>query len=119
MITKGKYIMKNIVLSAVVAASTLIATQSIAATNSDNLIVCTAMSELASKIMTHRQSGTPMSVLLTAINNNPQDPKVEKLAQAMVIDAYEIPSYNTARSQNRAVLEFENTIMLQCIQTLK
>jgi hypothetical protein len=119
MITKGKYIMKNIVLSAVVAVSSLVATQSIAATNSDNLSVCTAMSELASKIMTHRQSGTPMSVLLTAINNNPQDPKVEKLAQAMVIDAYEIPSYNTARSQNRAVLEFENTIMLQCIQTLK
>lgn len=70
---------------------------------------CEDLYELAFKVMTLRQSGMPVSELITIAKGN-------RLASAIVIAAYEEPEYRTKDYQLRASREFATSVYVECFK---
>ena len=73
--------------------------------------VCDDLYELAFKVMNLRQTGTPASELLALTGGN-------KIANAIVIAAYEEMQYNTREYQIRANKEFANRVFIECFKSI-
>ena len=69
---------------------------------------CTIIGDLAEKVMSMRQKETPMSSMMAAV------PEGSEAFRAIIIDAYEQPSFSTPDNQQGAIAEFRNEWELQC-----
>jgi hypothetical protein len=72
---------------------------------------CEDMQELAYKVMNLRQTGVPASQLIALADGN-------KIANAIVIAAYEELQYNTREYQIRANKEFANRVYIECFKSI-
>ncbi len=73
--------------------------------------VCDDLYELAFKVMNLRQNGTPVSDLIALTGGN-------RIANAIVIAAYEETQYSTREYQNRASKEFANRVFIECFKSI-
>lgn len=73
--------------------------------------VCDDLYELAFKVMNLRQNGTPVSELIALTGGN-------KIANAIVIAAYEETQYSTREYQIRANKEFANRVFIECFKSI-
>jgi hypothetical protein len=104
--------MRNILLSALIAA-TLYSPAS--AAKMSNTELCSMISELAKTVMTKRQEGVLMSVMLTALEKVEQNPYTI-LTKTLVITAYDRPRFSTAEYKHQAVIDFANSSMSACVE---
>lgn len=102
--------MKHLVLAAL-----LVAAPSMATTKAQ-LAECTALSGVAGVIMEARQAGAPLSMIMEVSYKNAG---ATKIIQALAMDAYKAPRYNTPQYQQRAIDDFKNTIMMLCLENKK
>ena len=72
--------------------------------------LCPDYGNLAQTIMTVRQSGTPMSTVMSSISNGP----ASKAAKIMVTMAYSQPMYVVQENKDNAISEFRNKVELVC-----
>ncbi len=79
--------------------------------NKVNPEVCNDLQELAYKVMNLRQTGTPASDLLALTGGN-------KIANSIVIAAYEETQYSTREYQIRASKEFANRVYIECFKSV-
>lgn len=83
---------------------------------------CTSISKMAESIMRARQAGMPMHEAMAIpakLGEGASEPQIAvlvKLAQQMVIVAYEQPGYMTDAMRNQAVTDFGNEVYLTCIK---
>lgn len=75
-------------------------------------IDCKELSNTAKDLMEIRQQGYSMSTLMEAAEGS-------ELAQALVIEAYRQPRYNSERYKKQAVEDFTNSVYLQCLEAKK
>ncbi len=92
-------------------AAVIVAVSFGAAANKVNPEVCNDLQELAFKVMNLRQTGTPPSDLLALTGGN-------KIANAIVIAAYEELQYSTREYQIRASREFANRVYIECFKSV-
>ena len=97
---KLKAIISTTILSLVISSQTMA---------SENPVeVCSKVSGLAERIADMRYSGVGMAQLMGAVGHDP-------LARAMVRDAYNLPNFSSSEYQNRAVREFADDVMAECL----
>lgn len=77
--------------------------------------VCSRIGELAAKVMELRQQEVPMSNLMKI----EVDQSIKAVAQAMIIAAYDEPSFSTEQVRKRTVDEFRNARELDCYKAFK
>lgn len=70
---------------------------------------CTSIGDLAEAMMTHRQAGTAISVLMPQMDGN-------DLFIKMLLAAYEQPRFGTSEFQQRKIDDFRSTWELGCYQ---
>ncbi|KAB2758249.1 hypothetical protein [Brucella anthropi] len=73
---------------------------------------CKKWGDLAAKIMDLRQLEEPMSSVIKLIASD----KESKITRAIIIDAYNQPSYKTKQNQKRATDEYRNKVELECFK---
>jgi len=95
--------MKQMIILLIVA---LAATSALAAGRTTQEI-CTAASEDAWKIMDARQDGVPKA-LISGFNQD------NKVAEYMIIRAYEQPMYSTEKERQRSIEEFADRMLAEC-----
>lgn len=81
---------------------------------------CDQFGEIAQSIMRARQNNTPVSRLI-ARNNETFDGRTDNVSveyaavlRGLILAAYEIPRFGTARYQGIAIAEFRNEAELAC-----
>ena len=74
---------------------------------------CKKWGDLAAKIMDLRQLEEPMSSVIKLIASD----KESKITRAIIIDAYNQPSYKTNQNQKRATDEYRNKVELECFKS--
>ncbi|QNQ40041.1 hypothetical protein [Brucella intermedia] len=74
--------------------------------------MCKRWGDLAVKIMDLRQLEEPMSSVIKLIASD----KDSKVTRAIIIDAYNQPSYKTKQNQKRATDEYRNKVELECFK---
>lgn len=85
----------------------LLSTSAIANTQNEEFKTCKSLEILAGTIMKARQDNRSMSDLLEVTRGN-------KIATALVTDAYRQPAYVTEANKSVAVQEFKNAIFKFC-----
>lgn len=103
--------MKNIIV--LVSAIALSAYSSA----SDEVEVCTQMSELAGAVMRARQVGLPAADLAKHFKDNYEesDNSLYKLSIVMITDAFEVPRYSTQSYRDDSINDFKNEYFIECI----
>ena len=78
---------------------------------------CTSTYELAKQIMIARQSGVPLTRLLSLVNNS-QDgtPDLKNSWKEIIIESYEYPLFNGENYKQNIQKEFANKQMLRCLK---
>ena len=94
------------------AAAMMIAAPAIAETPETT---CGMFGDLAYQIMELRQKDAPMAAMVDAMADNP----ARELIVAIIIDAYDQPSYSVHDNQREAAAEFRNDIYLACIKEVR
>jgi len=74
-------------------------------------IDCNQVSAFAEEVMTARQSGVPMSRVIEILNDNSLN--------SIAIDAYKKPRYQTDEYKQRAITEFGNKAVIECLMITK
>jgi len=100
----------------IVLVSTLLLSMPIYSSAEDD--ICGSLESLAGRIMESRQNDIPMSALVNELTKM-EDKKLADLVRQMIIDAYEISSYSSDSYKEKAVLEYRNSIYLECIKARK
>jgi|GEM_PF-2800620 len=93
-------------------AAVLLSTSAAQATEQSKDEMCKRWGDLAAKIMDLRQLEEPMSSVIKLIASD----KESKITRAIIIDAYNQPSYKTKQNQKRATDEYRNKVELQCFK---
>ncbi|WP_439600118.1 hypothetical protein [Devosia sp.] len=75
-------------------------------------LACPMWGDLAERVMTLRQSETPMSEQMRLVSTS--EGPVKKLGEALIMMAYEEPAYRTDENQKNAVAQFRNKAELVC-----
>jgi hypothetical protein len=83
-----------------------------AAAGDDWRQVCKTWSETGGTVMRGRQNGAPMSRMMDAAGDS-------SIAQAIVMDAYKQPRYQTEDMQKKSVEDFTNTVYMGCANGMK
>ena len=97
--------MKKLLLAtALLTASTV--------TNANQL--CDELSELAGTVMSARQNGVDMSVIMKIMV---KDDSADVIGKEMTIKAYEVPRYSVEENKAREVKDFANNWYLACIES--
>lgn len=104
-------------------------TRPVLATPADQVLVdllCSAIASTAETIMTARQNGVTLERILAAMNKvsaseaAADDPAVSTTvadyARAMVLQAFEVPHFQTEEVKQRAILDFRNDAHLSCLK---
>lgn len=78
---------------------------------------CTSTYELAEQIMIARQSGVPLTRLLSLVNNS-QDgtPDLKNRWKEIIIESYEYPLFSGENYKRNIQKEFANKQMLRCLK---
>lgn len=76
--------------------------------------LCGSFGELAEVVMSARQSGVPMAILINSVADNAYRDVFEK----MVIAAYNMPRYSTEGMQKRSVEDFRDKVYLGCAKSM-
>lgn len=79
--------------------------------NRSNVGICNDLQDLGYKIMELRQSGVPVSQVMSASDGN-------QVVNAIIISAYEEMRYSTREFQVRASRDFADKIYLECFKTV-
>lgn len=108
--------MKTIITIAALVAAASITTVEAAETND---AACKQIGELARTVMRNRQQDIPISQMIEAIEKTTQNNKgssrsMAQAIRALVIFAYERPSYSVESNREQAVAEFGNEMELAC-----
>lgn len=77
---------------------------------------CAVVKELAQSVMSARQVGVDVSDMMAITTDNP---KMNKLQQGLVIDAFSFPAYSTDEYREKEVREFGARHYLNCIKSTK
>lgn len=99
--------MKKLLITTVLLASFALSAEE--ATSNAN---CSSLEALSREIMTSRQVGVPLSKMLEITGT-------DALSKQIVISAYSISAYRSKEYQERAVNNFANTYLLECIKLEK
>lgn len=78
----------------------------------DPVSVCGSVEKLAGVIMENRQSGTSMSHLMKIAKDT-------KMAEEMIIEAYEQSRFSTESFQKKSIENFKSRWFLKCFKQLK
>ena len=92
--------------------SVLLSTSAAQASEPSKDETCKRWGDLAAKIMDLRQLEEPMSSVIKLIASD----KDSKVTRAIIIDAYNQPSYKTKQNQKRATDEYRNKVELECFK---
>lgn len=65
--------------------------------------------------MRSRQGGVPMSEMMDIAVG---DAELKASIEELLIDAYDVPRMDVRANQDKAVLDFENDVHLECIKKL-
>ncbi|WP_113155911.1 hypothetical protein [Nitratireductor sp. OM-1] len=103
----------KILKAALTAALVSLAAPSYAQSSNDETDKCYAIGHLAKGLMKARQAGVPIGKTME-IARSSTDAAVTRLAEEMVIMAYDRPRYSTDSAQERAVSDFINDAQLMC-----
>jgi len=76
---------------------------------------CKAIASVASTIMKSRQIGVPLTKVLDWAESHE---KFTEMLLPIVKSAYRVPKFSTEKYQTRAALEFENKVMLECLDVM-
>lgn len=93
-------------------AAVLLSTSAAHAAEQSKDETCKRWGDLAAKIMDLRQLEEPMSSVIKLIASD----KESKITRAIIIDAYNLPSYKTKQNQKRATDEYRNKVELECFK---
>jgi len=78
--------------------------------------LCKGFGEIAELIMTHRQNGTPMDVIIDKID---KEPALKDIGESLAISAYETSRFSTEKMKQRKITEFKNAVYLECLKGSK
>lgn len=79
---------------------------------------CTEIAGLAEVIMEGRQNGTPMPAMMdVAAQGN--DTEMNKITEALIIDAFGHPRYSTERLKQITIGDFSDSAYLSCITAIR
>lgn len=90
----------------------LLASFTISAEESTVNAGCSAIETLSREIMTNRQFGVPLSKMLEIMPSG-------TLGRKLTIIAYSSPVYSTVQYQQRAINNFANEALLECVKLEK
>lgn len=93
----------------IIGAALLVAATAHAETVSEQ---CSPVSQLAEKIMRARQSGISLLQLMEIANGN-------KIAEALVQDAFKQSRFSSEPFQDRAVQDFRERVEIECVRSVK
>ena len=110
---------KNKVLLAVTAA--LLSCSTPVSASKDNPYIkqyCSEVSDVAALIMLQRQSGVPIKETIKpkSERTTKEGKHVAKLVEAIALDAYSIPMYNTEQYKKQAIIQFANDTYVVCMK---
>lgn len=94
-------------------AAVLLSTSAAQAAEQSKDEMCKRWGDLAVKIMDLRQLEEPMSSVIKLIASD----KESKITRAIIINAYDQPSYKTKQNRDRAIAEFRNRLELECFKS--
>ena len=78
---------------------------------------CTSSYELAEQIMIARQSGVPLTRLLSLVNDDQTaTPDLKKVWKEIIIESYEYPLFNGESYKRNIQKEFANKQMLKMLK---
>ena len=111
---------KNKVLLAVTTALLGCSTPVAAKDNPYVKQYCSGVSDIAALVMIQRQSGVPIKEVMKYDSeyNTKEDKEVAKLVEAIALDAYIVPLYNTEQYKRQAVVQFSNEVFVSCMKTV-
>jgi 3-hydroxyisobutyrate dehydrogenase-like beta-hydroxyacid dehydrogenase len=95
--------MKHLILAAMLLAPAVNASEP---TKQD---LCKSFATYAETVMTARQNGATLVKMLDIAADS-------EIAQAIIIDAYQSPSYSTDKYKTNAAVEFSNKVLLTCLK---
>jgi hypothetical protein len=78
--------------------------------------LCRVMAEGAESIMSQRQAGQSMSVLMDRMSG---DNMMANFFETLIIDAYDRPRYSTDSMVSRAIEDFKNDAYLLCVRNFR
>lgn len=77
---------------------------------------CLAVKGLAEAVMSARQAGVDVSDMMATTTENP---KMNKLQQGLIVDAFSFPAYSTKDFREKEVREFGARHYLNCLKSTK
>ena len=81
---------------------------------------CQQLANLANTAMTKRLDGVSLQAqLAVAKNMDVGDEKLANVFMLIITEAYKTPAYSTDRMKQKAIVEYENELMLSCLKNLK
>lgn len=78
---------------------------------------CSPVGRLAEMIMSHRQEGTSIDVVIEAIRET-SDGKAESRIVQMAVEAYGTPRFTRKKNQVNVIGEFRDQAVVECHRTL-
>lgn len=79
---------------------------------------CSGVSDIAALVMIQRQVGVPIKEVMKSDSEyDTEDKEVAKLVEAIALDAYSVPLYNTEQYKRQAVVQFSNEVFVSCMKT--
>jgi len=75
---------------------------------------CNNLASVAESTMTTRQSGVSLSNQLAILEGIDKD--IKKIFQAIILEAYETPQFSGEKYRKRAVVNFQDSILLRCLK---
>lgn len=80
---------------------------------------CSGVSDIAALVMIQRQTGVHIKEVMKSDSkyDTKEDKEVAKLVEAIALDAYSVPLYNTEQYKRQAVVQFSNEVFVSCMKT--
>lgn len=75
-------------------------------------IPCETFGRLAEAIMQARQEGVPLQRLMQGNEYGPSE-----LEKSLLMEAYSLPRFHSDEGKKRAVVEYQNSIYLECLRS--
>lgn len=112
---------KNKVLLAVTTALLGCSTPVAAKDNPYIKQYCSGVSDIAALVMIQRQSGVPIKEVMKSDSeyDTKEDKEVAKLVEAIALDAYSVPLYNTEQYKKQAIIQFANDTYVVCMKNVQ
>lgn len=77
---------------------------------------CQTLSDLAQTIMGARQTGVPLTNMISLVEQNEEPFK--SIYKTLVMEAYKKPRYHTERMQTSETTDYSNQVLLECLKAM-